>query len=143
MTAEVWDLASGLGAWQLVVMALAAIAASTVWVMARQRLLLSPDRRQLTELFVIRRVSTVAIMLLGIVTTYVLLFGIALLAAVLLFRAPLVSAWSTSLNGPPWWGPYVALVVFVSSIGLMIGAFGASFEDQHYFRHVTHVDEEL
>jgi hypothetical protein len=143
LTAEVWDLATGLGAWRLVVMALAAIAASTVWVVARQRLLSSPDRQQLTELFVIRRISTVAIMVLGIVTTYVLLFGIALLAAVLLFRAPLVSAWSTSLNGPPAWGHYIALVVFVSSIGLMIGAFGASFEDQHYFRHVTHVDEEL
>jgi len=35
------------------------------------------------------------------------------------------------------------LSAFVASLGLLIGAFGASFEDQYYFRHVTHVDEEL
>jgi hypothetical protein len=143
MTAEVWDLAVGLPAWRLATLALAALSASTVYVIARQRLLWSPNRRPLTELSVIRRLSTVAIMLLGMLTTYALLFGIALLAAALLFRPPLVSGWAASLDRPPGWGHYAALSAFVSSLGLMIGAFGASFENQHYFRHVTHVDEEL
>jgi hypothetical protein len=143
VTAEVWDLAMGLAFWWLAVLAVAATAASTGFVIARQRLLYSPDRQGPTELSVIRRLSTVAIMLLGMMTAYALLFCIALMGATLLFRASLVSGWATSLSRSPGWGHYAALSAFVASLGLMVGAFGASFENQYYFRHVTHVDEEL
>jgi hypothetical protein len=30
----------------------------------------------------------------------------------------------------------------MAALGLIIGALGASFEQQHYFRHITYVDEE-
>ena len=30
----------------------------------------------------------------------------------------------------------------VSSLGLLIGSLGASFEGHHYFRHVIYADEE-
>ena len=32
---------------------------------------------------------------------------------------------------------------FVASVAILIGALGASFEEQHYFRHVIFVDEEI
>jgi hypothetical protein len=37
----------------------------------------------------------------------------------------------------------VILAAVVATLGLLIGAFGASFEQQHFFRHVAHVDEEI
>jgi len=33
--------------------------------------------------------------------------------------------------------------MFVASVGMVTGALGASFEDQHCFRHMTFVDEEI
>ena len=35
------------------------------------------------------------------------------------------------------------LSAVVAAFGLAIGALGAAFEDQSYFRHVIFVDEEL
>jgi hypothetical protein len=133
----------GLAVWRLAVLAVAATAGSTGFVIARQGLLSTADRRTPTELSVVRRLSTVTIMLLGMLTTFALLFCTALLASVLLFRATLVSGWATSLGHSPAWPQYLNLAAFVASLGLMIGAFGASFENQYYFRHVTHVDQEV
>jgi hypothetical protein len=143
VTAEIWDLALSLPPWRLLALAVAATAASTGFVIAQQRLLAGAEHQRPTELSVNRRLSSVAIMLLGMLTTYALLFFTTYAAALSLFRAALVSDWAMSLDQAPGWQDYAALSAFVASLGLMIGAFGASFENQYYFRHVTHIDREL
>jgi hypothetical protein len=50
--------------------------------------------------------------------------------------------WAASLNGEIQAVHYVVLAAFVASLGLLIGALGASFEQHYYFRHVTYIDEE-
>ena len=39
-------------------------------------------------------------------------------------------------------GARLVLAAFVASLGLVIGALGASFEEEHYIRHIAFVDEE-
>ena len=35
------------------------------------------------------------------------------------------------------------MAIFAASLGILIGALGASFESNHYFRHIIFVDEEI
>lgn len=38
---------------------------------------------------------------------------------------------------------HLRMAAFVASIGVLIGALGTSFENQHHFRHIVFVDEEI
>ena len=70
------------------------------------------------------------------------LFGLSLLLSLLLFPERVVEEW-TSMPAPIPWGRYLRLSGVISAFSLCIGALGAAFEDQSYFRHVIFVDEEL
>lgn len=82
------------------------------------------------------------VMLCGMLTTYGLLFTGAFLLGIGVFHRQVVTGWAASLPGALHLGHYVLLAAFVASLGLLIGALGASFEEQHYFRHIAYVDEE-
>ena len=49
---------------------------------------------------------------------------------------------AASLHAPLGWTHFLSLAGFIASLGIIIGALGASFEAQVYFRHVAFVDEE-
>jgi hypothetical protein len=72
-----------------------------------------------------------------------MLFSLTLLFAGALFPDQLVESWAASLAGQIGWQNYVCLAELVASLGILIGALGASFEGQDYFRHIAYVDEEL
>ena len=145
MTAESWDLGLSQSWPSVLVMALVVLALTSAFVVHRQQLLLA-RHRQLREQLVVTRVSALAIVVTGLALTWLGVFALALLAAAVLFDAPLITAWAAS-NGLDESAIGLALrtkmAVFCASIGLLIGALGASFEDQHHFRHVIFVDEEL
>jgi hypothetical protein len=100
------------------------------------------ESRLLSEQTVITNVSVTTVILLGMLTTYGLLFVGALGLSAILFRHQLVVSWASSLEGAISVHHYLILAAFVASLGLLIGALGASFEQHYYFRHVTYIDEE-
>ena len=92
------------------------------------------------------RVSALAIVVTGLATTWLGVFALALLAATTLFDATLIAGWAASHEleeSAVGLALRVKMATFCASIGLLIGSLGASFEDQHHFRHVIFVDEEL
>ena len=58
------------------------------------------------------------------------------------FSPHLIEGWAASLDGKIYPYHFFVLASFVASLGIIIGALGASFEEQGYFRHVAYVDEE-
>lgn len=143
ITAEAWDLGMSQPPGFISIFALLAILLTTVYVLVRQRLFVRRERRRLSEQNVVTNVSTFAIVLVGMSTTFGLLFLSSIGIAQLFFTHKLVGEWTTSIEGPISAHHYFSLAVFVASLGILIGALGATFEQQHYFRHVTFVDEEL
>jgi len=141
MTAEAWDLGMNQSMLSMAVLSCLGIVMTTVYVMKRQRLLVRREERPLTEQVVSTHASTFAIVLLGMTTTYALLFAVTLGLSVTLFGSSLVRRWATSA-GALHAGDYLSFAALVASFGIIVGALGASFEGQHYFRHVTYVDEE-
>ena len=145
MTAESWDLGLSQSWRSVLALALVALGLTTSFVTHRQQLLLV-RHRHLSEQVVTTRLTALAIVVGGLVTTWLGAFALALLAILTLFDAPLIASWAAS-HGLDATGvgleTRARMAAFCASIALLIGALGASFEEQHHFRHVILVDEEL
>jgi hypothetical protein len=124
-------------------LSLLALLGTSLFIVKRQRLLLRYSRRRLSEQIVVTNVAISTVVILGMVFTYLMLFAVTQILAVLLFEHELVASWAASLNGKVSWLNYLTLGQLTASLGLIIGALGASFEGQEYFRHIAYVDEEL
>ncbi|REK18779.1 MAG: hypothetical protein DWQ37_02950 [Planctomycetota bacterium] len=140
MSAEAWDLAIDQTAALVVVFSLLSICATTTFLLLRQRLLLRG--RTLSEQTVTTNVATVAIVLVGIVTSYAAIFLLGLSCGLLFFRPSILEAWTEgSTHGG--WASYLKPAGFGAALAMLIGALGATFDRNHYFRHITAVDEEV
>ncbi|MGQ7845543.1 hypothetical protein ACUNV4_13755 [Granulosicoccus sp. 3-233] len=145
MSAESWDLALTQSWGAMALISVLILLLTTVFISFRQHLLLSrgnPYREQIA----VTRISAIGIVLSGLALTWLFMFVLALLANSLLFPVELIEHWASSeqpggsLIGPASYGK---MATFCASVGLLIGALGASFEEQTHFQHVIFVDEEL
>ena len=145
MTAESWDLALSQGPLRILILLVIALVATTLYVVLRQQLLVRRGRRR-SEQSVVTSVSALGIVFFGMFTTWVTLMLVGAILTHLLFPTQLIAAWSSSTitkADQVGWMARPLMALFSASLGLMIGALGASFESQHYFRHIIFVDEEI
>jgi hypothetical protein len=142
MTAEVWDLGMSQSAVQVSGLSLLALLLTSVYTLLRQQLLMRRHAGSLSEQTVITNIAVTGVVGLGMLTTYGLLFIGVLGLSLLIFRRPVVAGWVVALGGEIQAVHYIVLAAFVASLGILIGALGASFEQQYYFRHITYIDEE-
>lgn len=145
MTAEAWDLALAQGNVRLPALCVLSLLATTSYVVLRQQLLVRRGTRR-SEQAVVTSASAMGIVLAGMATTWAALFLVGVVLSFLLFPGTLIAGWAASSISDPselLWTDRPQMAAFAASLGLMIGALGASFESQHYFRHIIFVDEEL
>lgn len=142
VTAEAWDLGMSQRPAFVAALSLAVLAATSGYILRRQQLLVRREAARLTELTAVTNVSMVVSVFFGMLTVYALLFAVTSLLACTLFPDRLVAGWAATLEGGVEPVHYLVFAGFVASLGLLIGALGASFEEQSYFRHVAYVDEE-
>ncbi|UTF59139.1 hypothetical protein [Gilvimarinus sp. DA14] len=143
LTAETWHLASYQAIATLAMLLGVVLAVTTALVAVRQRLLIRRRRSLMREQIVITNCSAVLIVLLGLASTAAALLALNLSAGYLLYPLSLVAAWIESDIGMVMSTTYWQVALFVTTLGLFIGALGATFEEQHHFRHVVFVDEEI
>ena len=143
MTAEAWEVGMSQNQPFITFFSLTALSIASIFILKRQKLLLRRSRRALTEQTVQTNVAISLVVLLGMLTTYLLLFALVLSLSELLFNARLVAEWVASGSKPIQLSSYIALSQLVASLGMLIGSLGASFEGQNYFQHIAYVDEEL
>jgi hypothetical protein len=142
MTAEVWDVGMTQSAGVVMGLSLFALMLTSAYILKRQRLLMRRKAGALSEQSVVTNMSIATVVLLGMLTTYGLLFISALGCSVLLFHRQVIVGWAAALSGNIQATHYIIFAAFVASLGLVIGALGASFEQHYYFRHITYIDEE-
>lgn len=145
MSAESWDLALTQSWASMTMISLLILVMTTVFISFRQHLLLGRGNLH-REQIAVTRVSAIGIVLSGLALTWLFMFVLALLANSLLFPAELITHWTSSssptgrdINA----ASYLKMATFCASVGLLIGALGASFEEQTHFQHVIFVDDEL
>lgn len=142
ITAEAWDLGMSQGRAFVAAFSVVTVGITCTYILRRQQLLVRRETSRPSELTAVTNVSMVITVLFGMVTTYIMLFSVTLLLSQLFFSPHLVAGWAASLDGRVRPVHYLVFAAFVASLGLLIGALGASFEQQTYFRHVASVDEE-
>lgn len=145
MTAEAWDLALAQEPRSGALLVLGTWFVSTLYVVFRQQLLLRRRSRR-TEQSIVTSASALGTVFCGMVTTWLALFVAGAAVAYLLFPADLIANWSTSTitnTRSVQWHDRPQMAAIAASLGLIIGALGASFESESYFRHVIFVDEEI
>ena len=143
MTAETWDMAMSQSWLSAGCLFGFSIVSTTAYVAVRQQLFLRRNGRRITEQIVTSNISATAIVATGMFVMFVLLLVLAIAAGLLLFPDDVVQGWAASIERPIRMEHYGLLAATVSSLGILIGALGASFEQQHHFRHVVFVDEEV
>lgn len=143
ITAEAWDLGMNQQPLSMFILSVLTLVGASAFIIKRQRLLLRYSRRRLSEQIVVTTVAISVVVVSGMAFTYLILFTVTLIMAGLLFGNELVASWAASLDGRIGWQNYLMLAQLTASFGLIIGALGASFEGQEYFRHIAYVDEEL
>ncbi len=142
LTAEAWEFGMVQPPGRTAGLALLALAGASTYVLHRQHLLTRRRQARLSEQRVVATLSAVVAVGLGLLTTFALLFGVTLTVGLTLFPDEVVQAWAASLGHPPALRHYLVLAGLLSTLGLLTGALGASFEEEHYFRHVLLLDEE-
>lgn len=145
LTAEAWDLALIQSRDRVFGLIVGSLLVTTCYVVARQQLLVRRGQRR-TEQFVVTSLSAFGIVFVGMLTTWTMLFTVGLFVTHTLFPSHLIETWATSVITETrllGWVDRPHMAVFGASLGLLIGALGASFESQHYFRHIIFVDEEI
>lgn len=145
MSAESWDLGLNQSWTSLSCISLFNLTLTTVYISFRQHLLLSRSSHH-REQIAVTRVSAIGIVLTGLALTWGVMFSLAIMAATLLFSPELINQWTSSPESSiqaitP--ASYFKMATFCASVGLLIGALGASFEEQTHFQHVIFVDDEL
>lgn len=145
MTAESWDLALAQEPGRVSILVFVSLIVTTIYVVVRQQLLVRRRRRR-SEQSVVTSTSALGIVLAGMAFTWMALFIVGLLLSHLLFPSELISTWAASTVNSGrelTWLDRPHMAMFVASLGLLIGALGASFESQTYFGHIIFVDEEI
>lgn len=143
MTAEAWDLGMGQSVARMIVFSLVVLVGTSIYILQRQKLLLRRIAHRASEQIVLTNAAVTLVVVFGMASTYILLLIASLLVAAFLFSDTLISTWAVSLGEPVRFVHYVAFGQLTASLGILIGSLGASFEGQHYFRHIAYVDEEL
>lgn len=142
LTAETWHLALTQTPVKVVMLLATALVVTTIFVAGRQGLFVQRTFHRVSEQSVITNVSATVIVFLGMLTTTLFLLAASLVASVTLYGPTVVLSWAGSAAGEVTFIHYLQTAIFVTTVGLLIGALGASFEDQYYFRHIIFVDEE-
>lgn len=145
MTAEAWDLGLSQSVGRIVALSLMSLLLTTFYVVVRQQLLVRRGRQH-SEQTVVTSVSALCIVLVGMLVTWLTLLTLGISFSLLLFDAEIIAAWAGSTGlaaADVHWTATLQMSCFSASLGLVIGALGASFEAQHYFRHIIFVDEEI
>ncbi|WP_166823275.1 hypothetical protein [Thalassoroseus pseudoceratinae] len=140
VTAEAWELSVVQPIALSVFLAIATILVTAGYVTVRQQLLVRREQR-MSEQSVITNVTSVSVVLIGMLAMYAATFALLTAVTCLLFQPELIKRW-TGLDDITW-QVYAIVSVIVASFSVIVGALGASFEEHRYFRHIIFVDEEI
>ncbi|SDY94487.1 hypothetical protein [Citreimonas salinaria] len=141
MTAESWEVAANLSAATILVLSIAAVAVTSVYLIRVQHLV-TARQGPLREQRAVSNAGTIIAVGAGMAVTYAVVLAVAWLLAFGLFGDPLIASW-TGASDAETASVRIRVAALAASLSVLIGALGASFEPYGYFRHVTQIDDEI
>ena len=139
VTTSFWSLADALAGWRLALINVAAILALAIWLLLYNNLWERPAAKDEREKALLYNVSTVATLTIGVACMYVILFVVAFLAAIVVIDQGFLAQ---QLGHPASTLEYARIVWLSSSVGIVAGALGSSFESEDAVRKATYSKRE-
>jgi hypothetical protein len=134
-TTNFWSMANALAVWRLCLINALAIAAMSAWLLYYNRLWERPAGYQVREKAVLYNLSTLLTLLIGVACMYSILYLLALLVAGITIDSDYLQS---QLHHPAGIGSYATIVWLTSSVGIVAGALGSSFESEDAVRKATY-----
>ncbi|MEU0465274.1 hypothetical protein ABZ215_14840 [Amycolatopsis sp. NPDC006131] len=135
ITTSFWRLAEALPALRLAGITVLAIVVMSGWLMLHNHLWDSPSGHLERRKALLYNASTALTLTIGVACMYAILFGLALLAAVVLVEGTYMAQVLGHPAGP---ASYLKLVWLSASVGIVAGAMGSSLEDEESVRRATY-----
>lgn len=132
---NIWELATALSVGRQATITLVALTGMTTWLILDNGLWESRRSRSLREEMLLSNLSTVLTVAFGVLTMYVLLFGITLTAAVLVIPPDYLG---TNIMREAGIGDYLRIAVLSASMGTIAGALGSGFADEGAVRQAAY-----
>jgi magnesium-transporting ATPase (P-type) len=140
ITTSFWTFADALSPWRLGFINLLAISAMVVWLLLYNKLWDKPKKKSDREKVILYNTSTLVTLFIGVACMYVILFVVALIAALIAIDGNLLSS---RLGHSSDITDYATIVWLASSVGIVAGALGSSFESEEAVRKATYSKREL
>jgi hypothetical protein len=139
VTTSFWSLADSLASWRLALINVAAVLAMATWLLLYNNLWERPASKDEREKALLYNVSTVVTLTIGVACMYLILFALSFLAALAVIDQAYLT---TQLGHPASWIEYAGIVWLSSSVGIVAGALGSSFESEAAVRKATYSKRE-
>ena len=138
-TTTFWNLADALPPWRLALINAVAIAAMTTWLLLYNRWWEKSSQPSDREKAFLYNASTVVTLTIGVACMNVILYLVTLIASFAVIDG---SYLSSQLGHPSDLASYATIVWLASSVGIVAGALGSSFESEDAVRQATYSERE-
>ncbi|WP_051831292.1 hypothetical protein [Streptomyces violens] len=132
---SIWQLADAMSTLRLIVVSALAIGVMVGWLLFYNHLWDSPRGHRARKETVLYNASTLCTLTLGVSCMYLLLYGLALLSAVVVIDDGYLGS---QLGHPADAGDYATVVWLACSMGIVAGALGSSLDSEAAVRQATY-----
>ena len=135
VTSDVWRLSDAAGWKRLLAMSVVSALAMVVSIIAAHELWERPPDARVRDQVALFNLATTATVIVGILTLYLVLFGLVLAGAALVVSE---SVLSNAVGHEVDWHDYVAVAWFIASVATVGGALGAALESSDAVRQAAY-----
>jgi hypothetical protein len=139
LSTELWYLGVGINVWRLILIAVTALLAATVYVAFRQHLYVRRVSRSLSEQAAFFNLTSFLTVFSVLLALFIIIFAITLLVTSGVYPRYIVEDWVVSSE--VGFSDYVRVSLLISSMTMVVGALGAGLEENEHFRQVMYTEK--
>ncbi|MEW6555220.1 MAG: hypothetical protein AB1384_13155 [Actinomycetota bacterium] len=138
LSTELWYLGVGINIWRLVLIAIAVLLASTLYVVFRQQLYVRRVSRSLSEQAAFFNLTSFLTIFGVLLALFIIIFVITILVTVGAYPRYIIEDWV--MRSEVDFFDYMRVSLLISSMAMVVGALGAGLEENQYFRQVMYAE---
>jgi hypothetical protein len=138
LSTELWYLGVGINTWRLIIIAVAVLLASTLYVVFRQRLYVRRVSRSLSEQAAFFNLTSFLTVFSVLLALFTIIFVVTIVVTVGVYPRYIIEDWLGKSD--VGFLDYAKVSLLISSMAMVVGALGAGLEENQHFRQVMYTE---
>ena len=138
LSTELWYLGVGINTWRLIIIAMAVLLASTLYVVFRQRLYVRRVSRSLSEQAAFFNLTSFLTVFSVLLALFTIIFVVTIVVTVGVYPRYIIEDWLGKSD--VGFLDYAKVSLLISSMAMVVGALGAGLEENQHFRQVMYTE---